>query len=181
MTGRDEDDRGGRMRQQVAGQRSGWGGISSQVPGLGSRDWEWGGGRGWGRRLGGATALRIRTQRPERASNADVAMECGLVSLGLHYFLRMAHALYCRSRRCLASVALYKACPCNTLDTTQLINGNVNGSVNGNTKSGAIHMHFISETSRDQRRNCQNSVVMHSLTVLNQASSQLSYQPTPAV
>ena len=29
----------------------------------------------------------------------------GLVLLGLHSFLRLAHALYCRSRRCLASVA----------------------------------------------------------------------------
>ena len=28
-----------------------------------------------------------------------------MVSLGLHCFLRLAHALYCRSRRCLASVA----------------------------------------------------------------------------
>ena len=35
-----------------------------------------------------------------------VALECGLVSLGLRCFLRLAHALYCRSRRCLASVAL---------------------------------------------------------------------------
>ena len=34
-----------------------------------------------------------------------VELEYGLVSLGLHSFLRLAHALYCRSRRCLASVA----------------------------------------------------------------------------
>ena len=34
-----------------------------------------------------------------------VALEYGLVSFGLRCFLRLAHALYCRSRRCLASVA----------------------------------------------------------------------------
>ena len=34
-----------------------------------------------------------------------VALAYGLVSLGLHCFLRLAHALYCHSRRCLASVA----------------------------------------------------------------------------
>ena len=34
-----------------------------------------------------------------------IAVEYGLVSLGLHCFWRLAHALYCRSRRCLASVA----------------------------------------------------------------------------
>ena len=34
-----------------------------------------------------------------------VALEYGSVSLGLHCFLRSAHALYCRSRRYLASVA----------------------------------------------------------------------------
>ena len=34
-----------------------------------------------------------------------VALEYGLVWLGLHCFLRFAHALYCRSRQCLASVA----------------------------------------------------------------------------
>ena len=34
-----------------------------------------------------------------------VALEYGLVSLGLRCFLRLAHALYCRSRQCLASVA----------------------------------------------------------------------------
>ena len=35
-----------------------------------------------------------------------VTLEYGLVSLSLHCFLRLAPALYCRSRRCLASVAL---------------------------------------------------------------------------
>ena len=30
---------------------------------------------------------------------------CIAYLLGLHCFLRLAHALYCRSRRCLASVA----------------------------------------------------------------------------
>ena len=34
-----------------------------------------------------------------------VALEYGVVSFGLHCFLRLAHAVYCRSRRCLASVA----------------------------------------------------------------------------
>ena len=35
-----------------------------------------------------------------------VALEYGLVSLGLHCFLRLARALYCCSRRCLAYVAV---------------------------------------------------------------------------
>ena len=35
-----------------------------------------------------------------------VVWEFGLVSLRLHCFLRLLHALYCRSGRCLASVAL---------------------------------------------------------------------------
>ena len=34
-----------------------------------------------------------------------IALEFGLVSLGLHCFLRLSHALYCRSTRCLAYVA----------------------------------------------------------------------------
>ena len=34
-----------------------------------------------------------------------VAVEYALVSLGLHCFLQLAHALYCRSGRCLATVA----------------------------------------------------------------------------
>ena len=34
-----------------------------------------------------------------------IALEFGLVSLGLHCFLRVSHALYCRSRRCHAYVA----------------------------------------------------------------------------
>ena len=34
-----------------------------------------------------------------------VALEYGLVSLGLHCFLRLAHAMYSRSRRCLAYFA----------------------------------------------------------------------------
>ena len=33
-----------------------------------------------------------------------VGLEYDLVSLGLHCFLRLAHALYCRSGRCLAGV-----------------------------------------------------------------------------
>ena len=34
-----------------------------------------------------------------------IALEFGFVSLGLHCFLRLSHALYCRSRQCLAYVA----------------------------------------------------------------------------
>ena len=34
-----------------------------------------------------------------------VGLEYDLVSLGLHCFLRLAQALYCRSGRCLAGVA----------------------------------------------------------------------------
>ena len=34
-----------------------------------------------------------------------VALEYGLVSFGMHCFLRLAHALYGRSRRCLTSAA----------------------------------------------------------------------------
>ena len=34
-----------------------------------------------------------------------VGLEYDLVSLELHCFLRLAHALYCRSGRCLAGVA----------------------------------------------------------------------------
>ena len=35
-----------------------------------------------------------------------VGLEYDLVSLGLHCFLRLAHALYCRSGRCLAGFVL---------------------------------------------------------------------------
>ena len=38
-------------------------------------------------------------------ARGGVALEYALVSLGLHCFLRLAHALYCRSGRCLATVA----------------------------------------------------------------------------
>ena len=34
-----------------------------------------------------------------------VGLEYDLVSLGLHYFMRLANALYCRSGRCVAGVA----------------------------------------------------------------------------
>ena len=39
------------------------------------------------------------------SSTHPCALDYGLVSLGLHCFLRLAHALCCRSRQCLASVA----------------------------------------------------------------------------
>ena len=46
--------------------------------------------------------LSIRIQHEMRHGIIDTP---DLVSLGLHYFLRLAHALYCSSGRCLAGVA----------------------------------------------------------------------------